>query len=49
MQTQTKIVRRWGFKSRNQLPLFMIWDEEWFQGEVIMAYVVFNSLDWIGL
>ena len=40
--------RRWGFKSKNQLPLFMIWEEEWFDGEVIYGTVLFNSRDWIG-
>jgi len=43
------IRRRWGFKSKKQLPLFMIWDEEWHEGEVVFAWVIFNSRDWIGL
>jgi hypothetical protein len=43
-----KTKRRYGFKSRNQLPLFMIWDEDWYGGEVVYARVVFNSMDWIG-
>lgn len=40
--------RRWGFKSKTQLPLFMIWDEYWENGEVLNAMMVFNSRDWIG-
>ena len=40
---------RWGFKSKKQLPLFMIWKEEWHNGEVSFAWVIFNSKDWIGL
>ena len=44
----TKIVHRWGFKNKNQLPLFMIWDEYWENGEVVYAIVRFNSIDWIG-
>ena len=39
-----KIVRRYGFKSRNQLPLFMIWDEDWENGEVVYAGVVFSTM-----
>ena len=41
--------RRWGFKSKTQLPLFMVWEEEWFDGEVIFGTVLFNSRDWIGI
>jgi len=44
----TKTIRRWGFKGKNQIPLFMIWDEYWDEGEVTYARVVFNSRDWIG-
>lgn len=40
--------RRWGFKSKNQLPLFMIWEEDWENDEVVYARVIFNSMDWIG-
>jgi hypothetical protein len=40
---------RWGFKSKNQLSLFMIWEEEWSNNEVIFAWVLFNSRDVIGI
>jgi hypothetical protein len=40
---------RFGFKSRNQLQLFMVWREEWFCGEVIYARVLFNSMRWISI
>lgn len=44
---------KWGFKSKNQLPLFMVWEEFWgcMNGEmqVIHANVLFNSKNWIGL
>ena len=40
--------RRWGFKSKKQLPLFMIWEEYWGGGEVRHANIVFNSKDYIG-
>lgn len=39
---------RWGFRSKKQLPLFMIWREEWYHGEVVYAWVLFDSRDWIG-
>lgn len=42
-------VKRCGFKSKNQLPLFMRWVEVWDDGDVLYAYVTFNSLDWIGI
>ncbi len=44
---KTKI--RFGFRSKRQLPLFMIWKEYWECGEVTFASVLFNSMDWIGL
>lgn len=44
----TKVVRRWGFKGKNQLWLFMIWDEYWDDGDVTYACIVFSSKDWIG-
>ena len=44
---KTKI--RFGFKSRKQTPLFMIWKEYWESGEVIFAAVIINSVDWIGI
>lgn len=40
---------RFAFKSKTQLPLFMIWREFWVDGEVVYAYVLFNSMNWIGL
>lgn len=39
---------RVGFKSRDQLPWLMVWKEEWKDNELVHAWVVFNSLDWIG-
>jgi len=43
--------RKWGFRSKKQIPLFLIWDEEIdvTSGEVVFAWVVFNSRDWIGI
>lgn len=40
---------RWGFKSKTQLPLFMVW-REYFDdhGEVVHASVLFTTRDWIG-
>ncbi len=32
---------RFGFKSKSQLPLFMIWREWWEDGEVVFAEVIF--------
>ncbi len=40
---------RWGFKSKNQLPLFMVWEEFSDSGVVIHANVLFSTLNWIGL
>lgn len=41
---------RWGFKSKKQLPLFMVWREFYDEsGDVEHASVLFNSRDWIGL
>mgnify|MGYP003151546402 CR=1 FL=1 len=31
-----------GFKSKTQLPLFMVWREFWDGGDVIYAYVIFK-------
>ncbi len=45
-ETFTK--RRWGFHSRKQTALFMIWEEYWELGEVYYAKVLFTSKDWIG-
>lgn len=41
----TKI--RWGFRSRNQSPLFMVWREYLQDDEVMFAIVLFNSRNWI--
>lgn len=41
-----RTVRRWGFKSKKQLPLFMVWDEHWAGGEVVGGHVIVNSMDW---
>lgn len=39
---------RWGFKSKKQLPLFMVWREFYDKrGDVEYASVLFNSRDWI--
>lgn len=40
------IRRRWGFKSKKQLPLFMVWDEHWYFGEVEYANIVFSTSHW---
>ena len=40
---------RWGFMSKNQLPLFMVWEEEWSNNEVVFAWVRFNSKTVIGI
>lgn len=46
-------ITRWGFMSKKQLPLFMVWEEEWeiVNGElqVVFAKVKFNSKDFIGV
>lgn len=44
----SETVLRFGFRGKNQLPLFMIWREYWENGEVVYAIVVFNSRNWIG-
>ncbi len=41
---------RFGFKGKNQLPLFMIWREFYDEfGDVEFAKVIFNSWRWIGV
>ena len=40
---------RFGFKGKSQVPLFMIWKEEIIDGEVVYAWVKFNSKWYIGL
>lgn len=40
---------RFGFKSKTQLPIFLVWREEYDMfGDVEYAVVLFNSRDWIG-
>lgn len=39
---------RFGFKGKYQLPLFMIFKEEVENGEVVFAWVIFNSRRYIG-
>lgn len=46
-QKVTKL--RFGFKGKNQLPLFMVWKEWWEDGDVVYAKVLFNSMRWIGV
>ena len=38
---------RWGFKSKAQLPLFMVWEEYLDCTGVYYARVLFNTRDWI--
>ena len=40
----TKI--RWGFRSKNQLPWFMVWREYHALGEVVYAKVLFSTVNW---
>jgi hypothetical protein len=41
---------RWGFKSHNQLSLFLLWEERVDEfGEVEFASVIFDSRNWIGV
>lgn len=41
---------RFGFRSRAQLPLFMVWREyRDDNGNVNHATVIFNSMNWIGI
>lgn len=39
---------RWGFKSKKQLAIFMVWREHIHKGEVEYANVLFTTRDWIG-
>lgn len=32
---------RFGFRSKNQSPLFLVWREWWENGEVVFAHVLF--------
>ena len=41
-----KVVWRFGFKSKMQLPLFMIWREYWKHGDVEFADVWFTTGRW---
>jgi len=36
---------RIGFKSKNQLPLLMIWEEYWHAGEIVDGRVLFNTMN----
>jgi hypothetical protein len=40
---------RFGFKGKKQLPLFMIWEEDFVNDELVFARVIFNSQYWIGI
>lgn len=42
----TGTVRRFGFKSRTQWPIFMVWEEDWHEGEIQMAWVLFSTSDY---
>jgi hypothetical protein len=44
MENETEVVR-WGFKSKTQLPLFMIWREYRYWGRVEFATVIFSTRD----
>jgi len=33
---------RFGFRSKHQSPLFMLWREYWWQGQVVYAKVLFK-------
>jgi hypothetical protein len=35
-------VLRFGFKSKNQLPLFLVWHEFWYNNEIVFASVLFK-------
>ena len=39
---------RMGFKSKKRLPFFMIWKEEFIDGDCIYAWVVFDSRKYLG-
>lgn len=39
---------RIGFKSKNQGPWFMIWKELWHNNNIVHAWVIVNSRDYIG-
>jgi hypothetical protein len=47
-RVKTTTRTRWGIKSKNQLPLLMVWREYHRYGDVDFAIVLFNSMDWIG-
>jgi hypothetical protein len=56
IEIYTGIVRRFGFggpwmkgKKTGQMSLFMVWDEEWYEGEVVHAWVIFDSRRFVGL
>lgn len=37
---------RIGFRGQRQLPLFMFWREDWYEGEVVFAKVLFVIDGW---
>lgn len=39
---------RMGFKSKKQDPFFMIWKEEWCDGDLVYAWITFNSRKYLG-
>ena len=49
LQKKNGNVVKWSFMSKNQLPFFMVYEEEWNNGEVTYAWVLFNSKNWIGV
>lgn len=40
--------RRIGFKSKKQKSLFLIWDEVWEDGDIVYAYIIWDSYRVIG-
>jgi len=37
-----------GFKGKDQLPLFLVWRTYYEDGDIVCARVIFNSMNWIG-
>lgn len=40
-----KTIRRWSFYNDRQSHLFMVWEEDWYGGEVIYARIVFAFIN----
>ena len=40
---------RFGFKGKDQKPLFIIWREYLENGDIVFGKVLFNSYWWIGI